>query len=175
MRDRLQVLGVLAYIEAGCVALLGLLQMLQMGLGLTLLGGEIPEMLGGMPGVPEALLPIIGVVVLVFIGTAIVFSLAMAAAIAYLGYCLTTCRNYRWCVALAGVCCTQFPLGSVLGVFILVTLVDDDARMLFGQGVVPAPTAPAAGVTSSFTLPQAALSYESMQTPPPSTPEGDSA
>ncbi|MDX1682946.1 MAG: hypothetical protein R3336_07500 [Phycisphaeraceae bacterium] len=62
------------------------------------------------------------------------FVLIMTAAECLAGYLLARRKGYMYCMVIAVIESTSFPLGTVLGVFTLVTLLQPEVQELFGRG-----------------------------------------
>ncbi|MCR6685155.1 hypothetical protein [Pseudoxanthomonas sp.] len=66
-----------------------------------------------------------------FFGTAFVAQAVLVVLLAWTGLCLRTPRRHGLCVATAAVTCLAFPLGTALGVALLVVLNRPGVRELF--------------------------------------------
>lgn len=127
--EKLTLLGVLHYVAAGLTALFGCFPLLYVAIGVMMFVESRGPAAG--PNEPPAwfglLFAAMGVV-----GS--VISWAMAAAIGTCGYYLRTHRNHTFCVVVAAIECLSVPLGTILGVFTIVTLVDPEVKALFARG-----------------------------------------
>lgn len=84
---------------------------------------------GGGPGGPPPMFGMIFVVVglsLIFAGWALAFCMFL------LGHKLRTRRSWLFCMIVAGIECLFMPLGTVLGVFTIITLNSTSGRRVFG-------------------------------------------
>lgn len=127
MIERLNVLGTFCYIWAGIVALFSLLPFIHVGLGLVALfapesmvveSGELPPEWFGW----------------IFIGVGsflIVLGFTYAISAFLLGKYLKQHNHHTFCVVMSALTCFFMPIGTVLGVFALVTLLNDEGKALF--------------------------------------------
>lgn len=129
---QLRLLSVLHYVLAGFTALFSLFPVIYLVLGIAVLSGAMPvnSSTASSPGEVQLL-------GWVFTGLGTVFfavMLALAALIAYAGRCLARAQRHTLCLVAAGLCCMFMPLGTILGVFTLVTLTRASVRERFAHG-----------------------------------------
>ncbi|WP_369969403.1 hypothetical protein AB8E26_02595 [Stenotrophomonas rhizophila] len=129
---QLQLLSVLHYVMAGFTALFSLFPVIYLVLGIAVLSGAMPvdSSTASSPGEVQ----LMG---WVFTGLGTVFFLAMLATaglVGYAGRCLAREQRHTLCMVAAGVCCMFMPLGTILGVFTLVTLTRTSVRQRFAHG-----------------------------------------
>lgn len=79
-----------------------------------------------LPGAKEAM-TLYGVVV----GLIVLVTLLLAAIVAQTGRWLRSYKQYNICLVVAGVECLLFPLGTILGVFTVIVLLQTRTRDLF--------------------------------------------
>ena len=124
--ERFKLLAIFHYIFAGIAALCGFFPLMYVGLGAWMVTGAFP------PG-PNAPPPEMG---WFFIGFGALFSVvvwAMAAAMGAAGYFLHVQRHYNFCLVVAALECLQMPLGTILGVFTIVSLMDQQGKAMFDR------------------------------------------
>ncbi|MDY0955395.1 hypothetical protein SOM22_12465 [Stenotrophomonas rhizophila] len=137
---QLRLLSVLHYVMAGFTALFSLFPVIYLVLGIAVLSGAMPvdSNTASSPGEVQ----LMG---WVFTGLGAVFfvgMLGMAGLLGYAGRCLAREQRHTLCMVAAGVCCMFMPLGTILGVFTLVTLTRTSVRERFAHGATPPPSTP---------------------------------
>jgi hypothetical protein len=135
---QLQLLSVLHYVMAGFTAMFSLFPVIYLVLGIAVLSGAMPvdSSTASSPGEVQ----LMG---WVFTGLGTVFFLAMLATaglVGYAGRCLAREQRHTLCMVAAGVCCMFMPLGTILGVFTLVTLTRTSVRQRFAHGAALPPS-----------------------------------
>lgn len=135
---QLQLLSVLHYVMAGFTALFSLFPVIYLVLGIAVLSGAMPvdSSTASSPGEVQ----LMG---WVFTGLGTVFFLGMLATaglVGYAGRCLAREQRHTLCMVAAGVCCMFMPLGTILGVFTLVTLTRTSVRQRFAHGAALPPS-----------------------------------
>jgi len=70
--------------------------------------------------------------ILVGIGLVTLVDWAIAAATAYAGLCPRRRRHRPFCLVVACLLCLSVPLGTVLGIFTILVLLDTEAKAAFG-------------------------------------------
>ncbi len=135
---QLRLLSVLHYVMAGFTALFSLFPVIYLVLGIAVLSGVMPvdSSTASSPGEVQ----LMG---WVFTGLGTVFFLGMLATaglVGYAGRCLAREQRHTLCMVAAGVCCMFMPLGTLLGVFTLVTLTRTSVRERFARGAALPPS-----------------------------------
>ena len=126
--EKLTLLGVLHYVAAGLSALFGCLPLMYGAMGVFMLAGTGPA---AGPNPPPEWMGYF------FVGMGAAMSVltsAMAAASAACGYYLRAHRHHTFCVVVAAIECLSVPLGTILGVFTIVTLLDPQVTALVARG-----------------------------------------
>ncbi len=78
-----------------------------------------------------------GIGAIVIVGVLVLFAL-LGAVLGFLaGFGLMRTRRYGLCMAASVLACLSLPLGTVLGIFTLVTLQRADVRAAFAAGDLP--------------------------------------
>jgi len=123
-RDHLRLLSIFHYVLAGLGALFSFVPSIYIVLGVMLLSGKFD---GKNPPPPFLgyILLVLGVLFML-VGFTVVVLLVLA------GRFLAQARHWTFCVVVAAVSCAFFPLGTVLGVFTILTLADAEGRATFG-------------------------------------------
>ncbi|MEA3266497.1 MAG: hypothetical protein U9P42_06080 [Candidatus Fermentibacteria bacterium] len=124
-KDTLHILSIFHYILAGIIALIFCIPLVHLAMGLTMTVGGVTENVPVLGIVGAALSVVIGLIILVGWGLAVLVFLA--------GKNLDSQTRYQVCLFGAGVLCVFLPLGTVLGVFTLVTLQSDSVKELFSR------------------------------------------
>ncbi|WP_343541814.1 hypothetical protein [Stenotrophomonas pavanii] len=128
--DHLRMLAIAHYVVGGLIALFSLIFIVHIVLGVTALTGNLPMNSGGQPSSP-AEQRVFGWM-FVLIGCVIVFGgVTLGAFVAYAGRCLARRRRHLLCLIAAGLACLFTPVGTVLGVFSLITLLRPQVKAAF--------------------------------------------
>jgi hypothetical protein len=118
--EHIRLLGIVHYILGAIGLPLAFLPLLHVVFGFVMmLEGEAPAFVGG------AMMGVAGLFILI----GLTWALGQIAA----GYLLRARRGYTFCFVVACIECLSVPLGTVLGIFTIVTLSKDEATMLFGK------------------------------------------
>jgi hypothetical protein len=113
---------------AGLIALLFCLPLLHLAMGITLTLGGFSQ--------KEPVLGVIGAALTVVVGLIILIGWGLAFVVFLAGKNLDRQTKYQVCLYGAGVLCIFIPIGTILGVFTLVTLQDDSVKELFSKNSV---------------------------------------
>ncbi|MDV9042458.1 hypothetical protein [Stenotrophomonas sp. RAC2] len=133
--DHLRMLSIAHYVVGALIALFSMIFILHIVLGISALTGHLPMNSDGQPSSP-AEQRLFGWM-FTLIGCAIVFGgVTLGACVAYAGRCLARRRRYLLCLIVAGLACLFAPVGTVLGVFSLITLLRPQVKAAFD---LPAP------------------------------------
>jgi hypothetical protein len=106
--------------------------------GLSIIGGcflglfsifGIGALASGSSGDDAAAAAILGIVMVI----ATLISLAIAAVEIHVGNCLRQRKSWTFCLVIACLVCTSFPLGTALGVFTILVLVRPTVKAAFGK------------------------------------------
>lgn len=128
--DHLRMLSIAHYVVGGLIALFSMIFIVHIVLGITALTGNLPMNSGGQPSSP-AEQRLFGWM-FTLIGCVIVFGgVTLGAFVAYAGRCLARRRRYLLCLIMAGLACLFTPIGTVLGVFSLITLLRPQVKAAF--------------------------------------------
>jgi hypothetical protein len=136
-QETLDILGTLHYVLAGITFLFSFLPVFHLGFGLLmLLAPEVME--GGTNGNGEEITPedafimkIMGGFFVAISATIMLAGFALALVSFIAGRKLKARRSRTFCIVVAAVECIFFPLGTALGVFTIINLVDEDSAPLF--------------------------------------------
>jgi hypothetical protein len=128
---RLGLLAKLHYVMGGLVALFSCIPFAHVAIGLAILMGKLPASQGSTP--PPAF---IGLIFLLLGSLFILLGWGTAFCIILAGRKLARFKNWTFCIAVAAVQCMMVPLGTLLGVFTIVTLIKDPVKQMF-TGNVP--------------------------------------
>jgi len=99
-------------------------------IGAAFLNGDMPQGHGGQPPPPD----LFGWMFLAIGLGGVLVGLTMAALTIFAGRCLAQKKNLTFVYIMAGLLCTNMPLGTLLGVLTFVVLSNDLTRSLFQQG-----------------------------------------
>ena len=135
--DHLRMLAIAHYVVGGLIVLFSLIFILHIVIGIAALTGSLPMKSGGEPSSLEEQ-RLMGWVFTV-LGCVVVFGgITLGAFVAYAGRCLSRRRRHLLCLIAAGLACLFTPVGTVLGVFSLITLLRPQVKAAFD---LPAATA----------------------------------
>lgn len=123
--ERFTLLGVFHYVLAGFSALFGFVPLIHVTLGVMMLAGRLT---GPNPPPRE-----LGYFFVAFGVAASLFMWGMAVAKAACGYYLRVQRHHTFCLVVGAIECLNMPLGTILGVFTIVTLADPQAEAMFDR------------------------------------------
>ncbi|HFK2949242.1 TPA: hypothetical protein ACGY8F_004245 [Stenotrophomonas maltophilia] len=135
--DHLRMLAIAHYVVGGLIVLFSLIFIIHIVLGITALTGNLPTNSGGQPSSPAEqrlfgwMFTLIGCV-------AVFGGVTLGAFVAYAGRCLAQRRRYLLCLIAAGLACLFTPIGTVLGVFSLITLLRPQVKAAFDLPTTPA-------------------------------------
>jgi hypothetical protein len=122
-KDTLHMLSIFHYVIAGLIALIACIPLIHLTIGLSLTAGAIAG--------DEPALGMVGTVFTLFASLAILVGWGLATFIFLSGRSLDRQEKYQFCMIGAGVLCIFMPLGTILGVFTLVTLQDESVKAIF--------------------------------------------
>lgn len=125
--ERFKLLSIFHYVAAGLTAFAGCVPLIHVTLGLMMFSGAMSTT-GSNPPPRE-----LG---LLFVGMGAMMSMllwACAAVMAVAGHFLRVQRYYTFCLVVAAIECINMPFGTVLGIFTIITLVDEKAKAMFDR------------------------------------------
>jgi branched-subunit amino acid ABC-type transport system permease component len=124
----LQLLSIFHYIAAGLTALFGCFPLMHVAIGILMLTGAFDTDSEEMPA---------GLIAALFIALPALFSLGLwiiALLTLLAGRKLAKKRSHTFCLVVAGVECLCMPIGTVLGVFTIITLTKPGVKEVFDRG-----------------------------------------
>jgi len=124
-RDTLHLLSVFHFVLAGFIALIACIPLIHLAGGLFMIFGGVSEQEPGLSVVGGFFSLIAGAIILVGWGIAYLVFRA--------GQYLDRQENYQRCQIAAAILCMIMPFGTILGVFTLVTLNNEDVKKLFND------------------------------------------
>lgn len=124
-KDTLHLLSIFHFILAGIIALISCIPLVYLALGVTMTVGGVTENVPALGVMGAAISLVVGLIILVGIGLAVLVFLA--------GKNLDTQTRYQTCLFGAGVLCIFLPIGTILGVFTLIVLQDESVKELFNR------------------------------------------
>ena len=122
-RDTLHILAVFHYVVAGLIALAACFPLIHLTVGMFLAVGGVSN--------DEPAAGVVGATFVVIAAILIIIGWGLAIFVFISGKNLDRQTKYQFCMVGAGVLCIFMPLGTILGVFTLVTLQDDYVKQLF--------------------------------------------
>jgi len=130
--EHLRLLSIFHYVVGALAGLFALLPSLHLLMGLWMASGAP---MTGPPagGEEEAFLRLMGGFMSAVAGGLIALGLAFAGCLIAAGRFLATRTHYTFCLVVAGIACTFFPFGTVLGVFTILVLMRPSVKALFGS------------------------------------------
>jgi hypothetical protein len=121
--EHLRLLSIFHWVLAGILALFSLFPVFHLIIGVFIVTGEFDD--GNPPP------PLMGWLFIGFASAFIVAGLAFSACVAHAARCLQRRIRPTYCLVIAGLSCLFMPLGTVLGVFTLITLLKPSVQALF--------------------------------------------
>ncbi len=122
-KDTLHMLAIFHYVIAGLIALIACIPLIHLTIGISLTAGAIAG--------DEPVLGMVGTVFTLIASLIILIGWGLAFFIFQSGRNLDMQVKYQFCMIGAGVLCIFMPLGTILGVFTLVTLQDESVKAIF--------------------------------------------
>lgn len=119
----LDLLGILHYVMGGFAALAGFIPLFHLGFGIAILSGFF----NGQDAPPA----LVGWIFILFAVVFILITWTMAVLLIVSGKRLRQRRSHTFCLVVAAILCLNVPLGTILGVFTIVTLLKDSVKELF--------------------------------------------
>jgi len=123
--EHLRLLAIFHYVLGGMTAAMGLLPVIHLVVGVAMVSGQFGQ---GEDGPP----PFFGWLFISIALFAIAFSWGIAAAMFLAAQSLQSRTRWTYCLVIAALCCTNAPLGTVLGIFTIIVLMRPGVRVLFG-------------------------------------------
>ncbi|MFK7962074.1 MAG: hypothetical protein AB8G96_16290 [Phycisphaerales bacterium] len=121
-QEHLKILGILQMVFGGLMSLGGLAMSLYVFFGLIALSASDPE--AKAVGIIFIMFGLIGFVI--FVGLGLLFFLT--------GRSLHDRRHHQRCIIVAAVQCVFMPLGTILGIFTIITLTKPEVKSMFTAG-----------------------------------------
>jgi hypothetical protein len=118
------------YVYAGLTFLFSLFPVIHLSIGIAMITGAFPGTNNAPP--PPAFM---GWFFVVFAALFILFGMAVAFCNFLAARFLKQQKNYIFCFVIGALDCLFAPLGTVLGVFTILTLLRDPVKELFGKAV----------------------------------------
>ncbi|AQT68134.1 hypothetical protein STSP2_01289 [Anaerohalosphaera lusitana] len=88
---------------------------------------------GGMHG-PRMHDAVPATIFMTFMGFVVLSVVVLGICVISAGRCLMKKRGYVFCMVVAAILCIFFPLGTLLGVFTIIVLMQDEVRRMFEGG-----------------------------------------
>ena len=124
--QHLQLLSIFFYIFGGIMAVFACFPIIHFVMGLVFIG------LGLGSGTKETLaFAPVGLFISLIAGTVILAGLSFAVCLILTGRFLNQRSHYMFCLVMSGIACVFMPLGTILGVFSLVTLTKPSVKQRF--------------------------------------------
>lgn len=124
--SQLNLLGTFHYVLGGLMLAFACIPIIHIVLGVLMIAGKLHSGNGQDPP------PAIGWVFVGIGASIMVIGWALGILVIYSGRCIRARRNWIFSVVIAGLMCLNMPLGTILGVFTLVTLMRDSVKALYG-------------------------------------------
>jgi hypothetical protein len=126
--DHLRLLSIFYYVLGGLHGLCACFPLFHLTVGVLLVSGAFPAPKQG-EAIPEAF----GWFFILFASAAILLGWTFAICLIVAGRMLQQQRGYLFCLVVAAIACIFMPLGTVLGVFTLIVLLQPSVKELFGR------------------------------------------
>ena len=128
IEENLRLLSIFHYVFAGLVAAFSCIPIIHIVLGAIMLAAPEAMCSDDCKEMPPEFLGWIFIGIGAFV---MMVGLAFAGTVALAGRFLSKRKHHKFCIAVAAVCCLFMPIGTVLGVFTLITLTKPEAESLF--------------------------------------------
>ena len=128
-KDTLHLLAIFHYVIAGLIAMIACIPLIHLTIGLFITAGGIAS--------EEPVLGMAGIVFTLVASLIILIGWGLAVFVFLSGKNLDRQVKYQFCMIGAAVLCIFMPLGTILGVFTLVTLQDEAVKALFRSNENP--------------------------------------
>ncbi len=126
--EHLRLLSIFHYVLAGLAGLGSLVPIIHLVVGMLLLSGGFAGSDGNaLPGT------IVGVMFVIVPTIIIIVGLTVSLLIALAGRRLARRTGYTFCLVMAAVECLFFPIGTLLGVFTILVLVQPGVKEMFAE------------------------------------------
>ena len=122
-KDTLHLLSIFHFVLAALVALMACIPLIHFTVGLSLIFGGVAE--------EEPVMGLMGGFFALIAGLIILVGWGIAYMIFLAGKNLDRQEKYQLCLVAGAVLCIFMPLGTILGIFTLVTLNSDSVKKLF--------------------------------------------
>ncbi len=129
-QDQLRTLAIFYYVVAGIAALVACIPVIHLIIGLTMIFS--PETFGGENG-SDLPPPWLGALFAGIGGGLILLGWMFSICLLIAGRCLSHQRRYTFCLVMGAIACLFMPLGTVLGIFTIITLGKPEVKALFPQ------------------------------------------
>ncbi|WP_445392618.1 hypothetical protein ACUDTH_03720 [Stenotrophomonas pavanii] len=128
--DHLRMLAIAHYVVGGLIVLFSMIFIVHIVIGIAALSGALPFESDGQTASQQEQ-RLVGWV-FTLMGCAIVFGgITLGTFVIYAGRCLARRRRHLLCLIAAGLACLFTPVGTVLGVFSLITLLRPQVKAAF--------------------------------------------
>lgn len=128
--QRLDTLGILYFVIAGLLAVIGCVPIVHVVLGIRLiLDPSFAPGASSGPFNPGWVFVGVGLLIMLAVWT-------LATLLGLAGRCLRERTGYTFCFVMAVIVCSNFPLGTALGVFTIVTLTRPSVKLAFERPTV---------------------------------------
>jgi len=123
----LQLLSIFHYVIGGIAGLFASIPLIHLTIGIFFL------IVGSSSATDETVvfLPI-GIIFILIASVIILFGWSFAICMIMAGRSLARRRRYTFCLIMAGISCLFVPLGTILGVFTIITLNKPSVKQIFG-------------------------------------------
>jgi hypothetical protein len=128
IEENIKLLSIFHYAFAGLVAAFSCIPIIHIILGVIMLVSPETMCSDDCKEAPPEFLGWIFIGIGAFV---MMIGFAFAGMVVATGRFLARRRHHKFCIAVAAVCCLFMPIGTVLGVFTLITLTKPEAESLF--------------------------------------------
>ncbi len=130
--SHLRLIVIFHYVLGAVAGMFAMFPILHLLFGLMMLFS--PESFEGQGEAPPAFL---GWFFIILAGLFIVIGLAFAVCVIIAGRCIQKRTRYLFCLVMAGIQCMFVPFGTVLGVFTILLLMNEDVKAMFASHSKP--------------------------------------
>ncbi len=125
VRDDVRLLSILHYVLAGLSGCCAFFPLIYVALGALFAFSDVFRDEAHPPP------PVVGFLFMGFGAVAMALLVAWVVLLVVAGRSLARQRNWTFCVVVAALSCTWFPLGTALGIFTMVTITKPEVKALF--------------------------------------------
>lgn len=136
IKEHIRLLSIFHYVVGGLTALCSFIPIIHLVMGIAMLIGAFPpnvDASSAQTAEDEMALKFVGIMFTAFASVFIIGGLTFSVCILRAGKKLARYESRTFCLIIAAILCAFAPLGTVLGVFSIITLTKPETKELFGE------------------------------------------